>query len=302
MSSSALRTAKKALGQVAENAWASALAGSALVRRRGIEHWRSGGGQRVLAIAPHPDDEAIGCAGTLLRHKRAGDQVGLVYVTDGGQSRALGLKQAAMIHRRRYEAALAAQRLGADEVVWLGLPEGAWAEAELRASLATAIRDWAPQIIYAPSRVDFHPEHWRVAQALAQVLAASAGERSSITLRIYQIQVPLTAILVNLVTPVAGVLAESQAVYAAYQTQHGSVARTARMRRYAARFYGLGGPGEEFWQLSAAEYDRLHRGSPDEWHRFRSLRAHAISDLLAYWQGRGERRRLRRALAEGGVV
>ena len=297
-----LRTAKKALGYAAETAWSSALSGGALVRRRGIEHWRSDGGQRVLAIAPHPDDEAIGCAGTLLRHKRAGDEVGLVYVTDGGQSRALGLKQAAMVHRRHYEAALAAQRLGADEVVWLGLPEGAWAEAELRASLATIIRDWAPQIIYAPSRVDFHPEHWRVAQALAQVLAASAGERANITLRIYQIQVPLTAILVNLVTPVASVLAESQAVYAAYQTQHSSIARTARMRRYAARFYGLSGPGEEFWQLSIHEYDRLHRGSPDQWHRFRSLRPHALSDLLAYWQGRGERRRLRRALAAGGVV
>src|SRR5262245_2441565 len=41
------------------------------------------GGQRVLVLAPHPDDEVIGCGGTLYKHTRAGHAVTVVYMTDG---------------------------------------------------------------------------------------------------------------------------------------------------------------------------------------------------------------------------
>ena len=34
--------------------------------------------KRILVIAPHMDDETLGCAGTLLRHKSEGDQIHIV--------------------------------------------------------------------------------------------------------------------------------------------------------------------------------------------------------------------------------
>ena len=38
---------------------------------------------KVLAIVAHPDDEIIGCGGTLIKHKKAGDRLGLVYLGKG---------------------------------------------------------------------------------------------------------------------------------------------------------------------------------------------------------------------------
>lgn len=38
---------------------------------------------RVLVIAPHPDDEVIGCGGTILNHIKDGDRVFVFYVTNG---------------------------------------------------------------------------------------------------------------------------------------------------------------------------------------------------------------------------
>ena len=38
--------------------------------------------KKVIIISPHPDDETIGCGGTLLKHISNGDQVSWIIVTD----------------------------------------------------------------------------------------------------------------------------------------------------------------------------------------------------------------------------
>ena len=41
----------------------------------------------ILLVAAHPDDEVIGCGGTIAKHKKNGDKIHLVYLTDGIGSR-----------------------------------------------------------------------------------------------------------------------------------------------------------------------------------------------------------------------
>jgi len=257
--------------------------------------WHSPGGQRVVVVAPHPDDE-IGCGGTLLLHRRAGDQVHVVYVTDGRGSRAAGLGPDEMAERRKQEMAAAAPALGLAGAHWLGLREGEWEESALVPALRELLRQTVPQIVYAPSLVDFHPEHIRVARCVARAITGP-GSRD-LTLRVYQIQVPLTPLLVNLVAPVQVVGQELVAAMRCYATQLGSIERCLRMKRYGASFYHRigreGGLAEEFWQMDRHAYGRIHEALgvlTDD--GFRGVRALPFTDPLAYVRGLGARRVLR---------
>ena len=42
-------------------------------------------GKRVLMLAPHPDDETIGCGGSLALHAGAGDPIKVVFLTNGAK-------------------------------------------------------------------------------------------------------------------------------------------------------------------------------------------------------------------------
>ena len=253
--------------------------------------WRSPGGQRVLVIAPHPDDE-LGCGGALLLHERAGDQVHVAYVTDGRGSGAGGLGPDEMAKRRRAEADAVRPVLRLAGTHWLGLREYEWDESALVPVLQNVLRQTTPQIVYAPSRVDFHPEHVRVARCLAGAIVDPGLH--DVTVRVYQIQVPLTPVLTNLIAPIRAVVPELVEAMQCYRTQLGSIERLFRMKRYGASLYGLAGLAEEFWQVDRHAYGRLHAASGGDGadQAFRGVRYRPFTDPLAYLRGLGARRRL----------
>lgn len=73
---------------------------------------------KVLVIAPHPDDETLGCGGLLALLSGLGLRPGIVIVTDGGAAAAGGISRDALVAIRREEALRALEILGlADDQV-----------------------------------------------------------------------------------------------------------------------------------------------------------------------------------------
>ncbi len=286
---------RRAADAVLAGAWGRGLALAAR-SNPAVPRWAPAGGG-VMMVAPHPDDEVAGAGGVALLHREAGDPVTVLQVTDGRGSRAQGLAPDAMAARRHAEAAGAMRVLGASGWEWLGFREWEWQVPDLVGVLRERLAALAPRVLYAPSRVDFHPEHFRVAQALAAALASLAGPAPAV--RFYQVQVPLTRVLVNLVAPVGAVRERLQRAAAEYGTQEGALRSSLRLKYYAACVHGLPGGAEEFWEMPAGAYVALHAPEPAApLHRtFRGLRRLALSDPLAYSAGRAERRRLRGRVA-----
>lgn len=122
----------------------------------------------VLAIAAHPDDEVIACGAMLAWHRQQGHAVRVVHCTDGAAGDPEG-RYADIAATRRAEGREALARLGVDDVVSLGLPDGALPEhAErleelLREQLAAA----APRTLYSFFFTEAHRDHRAVARAVA---------------------------------------------------------------------------------------------------------------------------------------
>lgn len=131
-------------------------------------------GRRVLVLAPHPDDEVIGCGGTLCKHVQAGDQVTVVYITDGSRGGPDGRADETLPLVRRVEAEEGLSALGIRDHWFLGLPDqNLKADAEACAALSDILRRVEPDLIYLPHLYDRHCDHVATNLLLAAVLASS---------------------------------------------------------------------------------------------------------------------------------
>lgn len=85
-------------------------------------------GEAVLVVAPHPDDEVLGCAGLVQRLLTVGRQVDVVILSGGGRSHAgcCGIDEAALVENRRQLSRRAAGIIGlpTERLHFLDYPDG----------------------------------------------------------------------------------------------------------------------------------------------------------------------------------
>jgi LmbE family N-acetylglucosaminyl deacetylase len=135
----------------------------------------------ILVVAPHPDDDVIGCGGALHRAAMDGTPVHVVYVTDGAAShpgsRRFPPDRLAAIREAEARAALRELSITA-EPAFLRLSDGALAELPEEveqaciAEIARIARERGAQTVLAPWRRDPHPDHIATA-ALVERAAAT---------------------------------------------------------------------------------------------------------------------------------
>jgi len=125
---------------------------------------------RVLVIAPHPDDETLGAGGTLLRHRRAGDEIHWAIATE---MRAEAGYPARRIEARRQELEAVHRHYGFSDRHELGFEAAALdtvARGEIVRALAEVVERVAPAVVYVPFAGDAHSDHGIVAASASAAL------------------------------------------------------------------------------------------------------------------------------------
>lgn len=203
----------------------------------------------VLCVAPHPDDETIGCGGALARHAERGDEVTVVVASSGEGS---GGGARGLTATREHEVATACDALGVGAPHLLRLPDGELAGHA--SALADALADLGRKAatVYTPSLLDAHRDHRAVNRALA---------RARLDARMFGYEVwspaPVDALLD--VTAVWARKERALAAYASARRQVDYLRTSAGLAAYRSSAGGLGGQGyaEGFLTLPAVEHADL---------------------------------------------
>ena len=121
---------------------------------------------KILVIAPHPDDETLGCGGILFKHKAEGDDIFWLIVT--GISENTGWAKDVVI-KRDNEIISVSKKYGFSDVFNLRLPTtkiDTLPLSDLIGKITKVYNNIKPDVIYMPFAYDVHTDHQIIAKAL----------------------------------------------------------------------------------------------------------------------------------------
>ena len=224
-------------------------------------------GGRILVLAPHMDDDVIGCGGVLRLHVLAGAAVRVVYMTTGqvddpllketGISGEERLRRAAKLRDTRMsEAVEALARLGIDDIVFLPLTEcDMGMDRRTIEQIGDILEECEPEVIYAPYLLDPLPDHRVTCRLLAEALKQ---KRTRCKVRSYEVWTPLYA---NVLVPIDHVSDRKWDAIAAHESQtrkNDYIRSTEGLNRFRSIYYHRGAATvEAFMELPAYTYHRI---------------------------------------------
>lgn len=227
-------------------------------------------GGRVAVLAPHMDDEVLGCGGAIARHVQAGAEVTVIFLTDGryGSNADSALaeperrrRQRELIGIRKEEARQAGDVLGVKNISFLDAEDGRLrADSTAPARLRSLLHRVRPQVLYLPFVLENHVDH---CAATGLLMAATAGTDQDFECRCYEVWTPLFP---NIVVEIDTVIELKKRALGCYRSQlahmdyiHTGIAlnayRSSAIGCKTARFV------EAFFSLNLADYRRLYRAT-----------------------------------------
>ncbi|HVS63142.1 MAG TPA: PIG-L family deacetylase [Thermoanaerobaculia bacterium] len=238
---------------------------------------------RVLVIAPHYDDEAIGCGGLLAAVADSAARVVVLFLTDGGggvedrPGAEAEVTTEDYTQRRRAESEQALGVLGIEESRHLGLADGALSQhlRPLGAAYRDALEELEPDLVLVPGPLETTPDHQASFAALHDALAGlRRGDRLDSLLQstlflAYEVNHPGYP---DLLVDVSAHLERIERALACYQSQlerHDYTAAALGLRRYRTHSLPPSVRGAE-------GYSRL---------RLSDFTTRSLSDLVAHLGG-----------------
>ncbi|MCH9649127.1 MAG: PIG-L family deacetylase [Deltaproteobacteria bacterium] len=194
----------------------------------------------VLVLAPHYDDEILGCGGLLARLVADGAAVRVLFLSDSSGGVEPVEDPEAYRSRRRQEAEAVAAWMKFTAIEHLDLPDGnlELALKELREALEEALERYQPELLLTPSPLEVTEDHRATFAALHGLLGSLRGSGPVMTLAqrlevlVYEVNHPFYPELLVDVGDHLEVLAGAMERYPSQQERHDYWAAGLGLRRY----------------------------------------------------------------------
>lgn len=133
-------------------------------------------GGSAIVFSPHFDDETLGCGGTILKKRRLGADVKIVFMTDGRKSHEGWMAAEELARLRTEEGMAAARTLGVDQddVHLLGFEETGLSENSQSAEeqVSRLLEEFQPDEVYAPHALEPPADHAATERIVRDALRA----------------------------------------------------------------------------------------------------------------------------------
>jgi len=181
---------------------------------------------RVLVVSPHPDDDVIGCGGTMHRYARSGSRVRVVYMTDGGMGNdAFRPDELAGIRREEALSALRVLGIGSEEATFLGFPDASLrCDSSSVGAVLRVLDEYRPRSVYAPFFIDNHPDHMATVRIVAEALGRWEGDADYYG---YEVWSPL---LPNVLVDISGLMDIKVRAIGEHRSQVGVIDYPSKIR------------------------------------------------------------------------
>ncbi len=196
----------------------------------------------VLVVAPHYDDEVLGCGGLLAALIEGGVRANVLFLSDGAGGIEGADDPAAYSERRRQEADAVAALFGF-AATHLDLPDGQLQHriGEIRAAFVEALAEHQPDLLLVPSPLEVTPDHQAAFAAVHEVLSSRRDAPTATdpglagagpVVLTYEVNHPHHPdLLVDVGTQIDR-LREAMALYASQQERHDYLSAALGLRQY----------------------------------------------------------------------
>lgn len=121
---------------------------------------------KILVVSVHPDDETLGCGGTILKHNNQGDEIYWLILTDVYKN--IGYEQE-FINKREKQIEKVSKLFNFKKTFKLRFPTTKLHLvdfSELIEKISTVINEVKPEIVYTVNRSDIHTDHQIASKAI----------------------------------------------------------------------------------------------------------------------------------------
>lgn len=131
--------------------------------------------KNIIVFAPHPDDDIIGCGGSIAKHVEQGNPVSIVYMTSGDAG-SLQYTKKELAAIREKEASAAANLLGVEDITFLKNLDG-YIEYNKNnlIQVINIIREKQPDAVYVPHEHDSVQDHLVTHKLVLEACNRAAG-------------------------------------------------------------------------------------------------------------------------------
>ncbi|MBE6059115.1 MAG: hypothetical protein E7215_02930 [Clostridium sulfidigenes] len=228
-------------------------------------------GNNILILAPHIDDDIIGCGGTILKYINNGKKVHIVYLTNGNKN--------GNPEERYNEAIHVASTIGIcrENLYFLSSNDKELLTSNIEDELISVIEKVKPDTIFLPCTLDTHIDHFGASKKLVNAYSLCKNAFDTVkNIYQYESQSPITHIYANTLLDITNEINKKMETLSLYPSQKISFKFFKDLYKVNGMFIGKNRYGEFFIKSTLEEFNNFYINNFTKIEKYESIKVKLI--------------------------